>query len=262
MSFLPRLLQRTSFGARARSLPTLSRPIRSSSPAWPPIVSLPSRQLSSRPLSSLPPAVRRPRTSPIPELSRISWARPALGLRRYASFYGGGGSKRGQDPVGDMLSRFNQLDPMHLVFGLIGLNVAIFAGWQYASSSYQRFGDPSAFLAMGRHFTASLVNLKEGRVWSLITSCFSHSTTSHILMNMLSLYFCAPVVIGVVGNVSPSRSLDGFDSDGCSGGVHGAVSLRRDSSLDGVAALQLPVRGKSRLRFQRRYVPLPCPDLN
>lgn len=36
--------------------------------------------------------------------------------------------------------------------------------------------------------------------WVLLTACFSHEGTAHILVNMLSLYFMAPPVLGILRN--------------------------------------------------------------
>ena len=37
--------------------------------------------------------------------------------------------------------------------------------------------------------------------WTIITSCFSHQGTAHLLMNLFTYYFMAPPVLGALGNV-------------------------------------------------------------
>lgn len=54
---------------------------------------------------------------------------------------------------------------------------------------------------MERNFTSSVKNLKEGRIWTLITSCFSHSGAGHIFTNLITLYFMAGPVLAILGNV-------------------------------------------------------------
>lgn len=90
---------------------------------------------------------------------------------------------------------------MHLLYGLIGLNTGIYFLWQYAESSYTRFRDPALYNWMQKNFTTSVANLKQGRIWTLVTSCFSHGGGGHLLVNMASLYFCAGPAMAVLGNV-------------------------------------------------------------
>ncbi|KAJ9121159.1 hypothetical protein QFC24_004833 [Naganishia onofrii] len=88
---------------------------------------------------------------------------------------------------------------MFVVYGLIGLNVAIYGLWQYAHTSWSRFRDPSLYYWMTRNFIVSEANFAAGRLHTLLTACFSHSTSSHIFLNMLGLYFIAPATVGLLG---------------------------------------------------------------
>lgn len=56
----------------------------------------------------------------------------------------------------------------------------------------QRFRDPKLFMAMWANFILSEVNIRAGRIWTLVTSSFSHMGGSHIFVNCLGLYFVAP----------------------------------------------------------------------
>jgi membrane associated rhomboid family serine protease len=81
-----------------------------------------------------------------------------------------------------------------VVYTIVAINVAVFGVWQYAEGNAKRFHDGRLYMFMFRHFTDSLQNLKEGRVWTLVTSAFSHKEWYHILLNtMVLLSFGDPV---------------------------------------------------------------------
>lgn len=81
-----------------------------------------------------------------------------------------------------------------VVYTIVAINVAVFGAWQYAEGNAKRFHDGRLYMFMFRHFTDSLQNLKEGRVWTLVTSAFSHKEWYHILLNtMVLLSFGDPV---------------------------------------------------------------------
>lgn len=88
--------------------------------------------------------------------------------------------------------RIDRLPIMTVIYGLIGLNIAIYLLWQYAMTSYQRFRDPIWLQFLYNNFVLNEGNIMNGRIWTLLTACFSHSTGSHILVNCLGLYFVAP----------------------------------------------------------------------
>lgn len=52
---------------------------------------------------------------------------------------------------------------------------------------------------MFQNFILSEVNIRAGRLWTLITSCFSHKSGGHIFFNALGLYFIAPACVSLVG---------------------------------------------------------------
>ncbi|GAA5863302.1 hypothetical protein JCM3774_000849 [Rhodotorula dairenensis] len=123
------------------------------------------------------------------------------GLRAYRPYYGrgsSGGFHRRPEPT--WRDRFDSIPAMWIVGTLIALNLAVFAAWNYGYQLAQRFRDASWIRFLQRNFTTSWTNFTQGRVWTLATSAFSHEGTSHILVNMASLFFMAPAVISVLGN--------------------------------------------------------------
>ena len=59
----------------------------------------------------------------------------------------------------------------------MGANVVAWINWQL---------DP-AFMA--HHFMTSLHHIREGRWYTIVTTCFSHRDPIHLLGNMVTLYF-------------------------------------------------------------------------
>ena len=51
---------------------------------------------------------------------------------------------------------------------------------------------------MMKNFVLNEPNIMAGRLWTLITSSFSHSGGQHILVNCLGLYFVAPAAASYV----------------------------------------------------------------
>ncbi|GAA6034065.1 hypothetical protein JCM8097_000674 [Rhodosporidiobolus ruineniae] len=122
--------------------------------------------------------------------------RPYLGRGRSGTGYGGYGRR----PPPGWKERIDRLPEMWVLIGLISLNVAVFLAWQYGTQVYQRFRDASIFRFMTRNFTVSWQNLTSGRIWTLLTSAFSHEGASHFLVNMLSLWFMGGAAISILGN--------------------------------------------------------------
>ncbi|SMR63643.1 unnamed protein product [Zymoseptoria tritici ST99CH_3D1] len=84
---------------------------------------------------------------------------------------------------------------MRIVFGLIGVNAAVFGAWHYAIA----YRDHRLLRTMNAHFKLSETNLKEGRYHTLITSAFSHTDFRHILFNMFGLYTFGSIISRVPG---------------------------------------------------------------
>ncbi|WVO14170.1 hypothetical protein L204_101801 [Cryptococcus depauperatus] len=98
--------------------------------------------------------------------------------------------------------RIDRIPTMMLIYGLIGINGAVFLLWQYAVSTAQRFRDPSLLYFMRKNFILNKINIFSGRIWTLVTSAFSHSTGTHIFVNCLGLYFLAPAAASIMGSAS------------------------------------------------------------
>ncbi|KAF8313488.1 rhomboid-domain-containing protein, partial [Clavulina sp. PMI_390] len=115
---------------------------------------------------------------------------------------GGSGRGTGGGPSWwrNVKAYINALPSNVLVWTIIGLNGAVFLMWQYASSSLQNFRDPRMLQWMFKNFTTSWENLRQG-IWTLLTSAFSHNSTGHVLMNLMTFYFFAPMGAAVLGNV-------------------------------------------------------------
>lgn len=91
---------------------------------------------------------------------------------------------------------------MFIIYGLIGLNVGIFLLWQYAFQSWNRFKDPTLYLFMQKNLVLNESNIMAGRIWTLVTSSFSHSKGDHIFWNCLGLYFIAPAAARMIGSAA------------------------------------------------------------
>eukprot|EP00898_Chlorokybus_atmophyticus_P007997 jgi/Chlat1/8199/Chrsp76S07629 len=71
-----------------------------------------------------------------------------------------------------------QLEPKHVLYGLIAANAAVFGAWQVVDKQF-----------MQRHFAVSIENIRSHRYHTLVTSCFSQMEIWHLAANMLGLYF-------------------------------------------------------------------------
>ncbi|EJD01069.1 rhomboid-domain-containing protein [Fomitiporia mediterranea MF3/22] len=96
---------------------------------------------------------------------------------------------------------FDQFPSEFIVWGIIGINGVVFLAWQYAIDRAKN-GDPSLLIIMSRNVQNSWRNIREGRLWSIIGSTFSHNNAGHILLNCMSFYFMAPPIVNLIGNTS------------------------------------------------------------
>ncbi|OQR83896.1 serine protease family S54 [Achlya hypogyna] len=86
----------------------------------------------------------------------------------------------------------SRVDPDNAVYGLLGLNGAVFVMWQTSQThEKKRF--------MVENFTTSFMHLKAGHFHSLVTSAFSQMSMSHFAMNALGLYFFGRPVAQMLG---------------------------------------------------------------
>lgn len=85
---------------------------------------------------------------------------------------------RSRDPYASFYSARRE------VWAIIGVNVAVFGAWRYAIAKK----DQKLLRGLTENFTTSLNNWKEGRVWTLVTSAFSHIQPMHLAFNCITFY--------------------------------------------------------------------------
>ncbi|KAK5699957.1 hypothetical protein LTR97_006091 [Elasticomyces elasticus] len=78
---------------------------------------------------------------------------------------------------------------------IIGLNTAVFGGWQYAQ--YNR--DHKLLRTLQDNFLLSWQNVRDGRPWVVLTSAFSHMSVTHFAFNMFSFLSFGGMLAGVPG---------------------------------------------------------------
>ncbi|KAK4056640.1 hypothetical protein OIO90_002192 [Microbotryomycetes sp. JL221] len=164
-----------------------------------PALTLLAQAFQRHPTSSV--TTSNPVAEPLNVIKRLmSTSQSTRGPRSYYKS-GSTGRSGGNRRRGRVFESINRLSPNLILYTIMGLNVIVFLLWSYAKSVYVQFRDSSWLRFMTNHFTCSMRNLEQGRIWTLLTSCFSHAETSHIFVNLLSLYFVAQPVMMVLGNV-------------------------------------------------------------
>ncbi|KAG8755246.1 hypothetical protein FRC14_004225 [Serendipita sp. 396] len=97
--------------------------------------------------------------------------------------------------------RLDRINGNWLVYGIIGINVGVWVAFLAARASYET-GDARPLRWLFNNMTCSAENLKQGRVWTLITSAFAHQAMEHIFMNSLGLWMFCPAVATSIGAAS------------------------------------------------------------
>ncbi|KAH9483030.1 RHOMBOID-like protein 12, mitochondrial [Psilocybe cubensis] len=103
-------------------------------------------------------------------------------------------------PKREFLAFLDRIPPNAVFVGIISINVAVFAIWLAAKEKYRQERDPTLLLWMKDHFFTSWKNFSEGRVYTLMTSVFSHMDWSHILFNGFTFFFMANPVLEMLGS--------------------------------------------------------------
>ena len=75
-----------------------------------------------------------------------------------------------------------------VVSKIIKANLVVFVMWLFLNTQM-----------MMDHFLVSSLALQEGRLWTLLTSVFSHNMAFHLLLNMFVLYSFGQVMEAVLG---------------------------------------------------------------
>ena len=76
------------------------------------------------------------------------------------------------------------ITPKEFVYGVIGLNAAIFGRWFHAQNQQSSTERDHQTRWMSDHFTVSWRNMRAKREYTLLTSAFSHADISHLFANM------------------------------------------------------------------------------
>lgn len=94
---------------------------------------------------------------------------------------------------------FSHLPRNFVLYTILALNCLVFGSWLYAAESLRRYHDPRAYIFLSKNFLSGIPNVREGRWWTMLTSCVSHEKLDHFLLNMVSLAFMAPPVLALTG---------------------------------------------------------------
>ncbi|KAH0839677.1 hypothetical protein J3R83DRAFT_598 [Lanmaoa asiatica] len=114
------------------------------------------------------------------------------------------------------LDWLDSLDSKLIFYAVIAVNAGVYLTWALAMQTYVRHththpmldlpitqrttGDGTLLRFMLDNFRVDMRNVTSGRIWTLLTSCFSHMDTTHALFNGLTFYFMAPSVMQLLGN--------------------------------------------------------------
>ena len=98
--------------------------------------------------------------------------------------------------------RFNSLNSSNkIIYQIIGLNTAVFLGWNYALASKSQFNDYKPLKVMHDNFTLSskLFSKQNPNYFTLLTNAFSHKDIFHFGVNSFMLHSFGPAVVGILG---------------------------------------------------------------
>jgi len=96
--------------------------------------------------------------------------------------------------------KFKKLNNRNVFYTLLGINLLVFAAWQYAIEQAQRYNNYKYYRFMEDNFCVSWDKVvKRKHWWTLLTSAFSHQEKMHFIMNMLVFNSFASPVIRALG---------------------------------------------------------------
>lgn len=128
----------------------------------------------------------------------------------------------------------------YVTYSLLVVNIAVFAAWSMAGTNDQ------LAMFMIQNFLVSSEALAEGRVWTIVTSMFSHNLVWHLLLNMFALnsfgaimeeglgagrflrFYFAAGIVGSICHALVSAQIIGDPSvpaHGASGAISGLILL-------------------------------------
>ncbi|THV03304.1 rhomboid-domain-containing protein [Dendrothele bispora CBS 962.96] len=88
----------------------------------------------------------------------------------------------------------------YVYWGIVAINGVVFAAWFMAGQKARFEADVKPLRWMHDNFTSSWRNFSEGRVWTLLTSAFSHQSPSHIFMNGFTFMFLSKPILEMLGS--------------------------------------------------------------
>ncbi|KAJ9068831.1 hypothetical protein DSO57_1024704 [Entomophthora muscae] len=97
-------------------------------------------------------------------------------------------------------SKVDNIDPNTLVYGIIGANLAVFGCIQFAMVERDPFKLQKVRRFIHDNLAFSNLNLKMGRVWTIVTAGFTHENFWHLLFNSMTIYFFGPTLAASLGN--------------------------------------------------------------
>lgn len=124
----------------------------------------------------------------------------------------------------------------------IGINTAVFAGWQYALPNTYLGASSHLDLArfLSSNFILSLEHVEAGRVWTVITSAFSQAGLGHYAANMISMY-----AFGSVLSYAPGFAAGHIYSLVLGASIAGSLAFLAHSSSKGRTQTRRTVVGAS-----------------
>jgi membrane associated rhomboid family serine protease len=84
-------------------------------------------------------------------------------------------------------ARFDRLPNSTVLWSVVGINTIVFLTWKYAQHDAAMFRNPELLTKMYKNFVVSGYNVAQGRLWTVVTSAFSHYDTMHFGINMFVL---------------------------------------------------------------------------
>ncbi|PFH52676.1 hypothetical protein AMATHDRAFT_116088, partial [Amanita thiersii Skay4041] len=105
-----------------------------------------------------------------------------------------------RDPKSSRFSQFwGRLQPNVIFNSILILNGVVFGMWYMSTQRLRHERDITTYKWMADNFICSWSNVKNGQIWTLLTSCFSHQDLSHILFNGFTFFFMAKPVLHILG---------------------------------------------------------------
>ncbi|CAF1423696.1 unnamed protein product [Rotaria sordida] len=95
---------------------------------------------------------------------------------------------------------FRFINEKNIVTGIIIVNGIVFIIWQFSYANLRSNRDQRLLWFMTKNFMVSWDGVvRENRVWTLLTSAFSHFDLTHFLINSFVLYSFGPPVLSHIG---------------------------------------------------------------